>query len=233
MNRICIFAFLLLVPLLLSAQRRADCKKIKSPGCNSFNEMLKNRNRDLIDTLKTPNTAAYVCFRPGEDAFTVISFPLPTNYWQHTQRCWDAMKARREDEAECAIQEQKYQVLNALIYKNGNYDDAFVINFRWVQRPDKLEAENEDMIPASRYDRKDMKLLIDSTEVLISYKYLNQVKSVTTYTLQIQRDTGTFVETLAPEAGKAFESSTVAGNCIHLEKSAPPHATQETKEVVP
>jgi hypothetical protein len=89
-----------------AAQQLADCAQIKSPGCNSFNEMLTSRDPDIVETIKQPNYITYVCFQPNDDAFTMLTFSLPTNKWKRTQSV-GRKRARESPIVQLAIQESK------------------------------------------------------------------------------------------------------------------------------
>src|SRR5579883_1398679 len=54
----------------------ADCGKLNSPGCKSFNDMAATNNPDLEDILEAASHSL-VCFRPGEDVFFVLAYDQP------------------------------------------------------------------------------------------------------------------------------------------------------------
>lgn len=57
----------------------AECSKISSTGCNSFNELIDAQDTDILDQITEPDRATRVCFVDGEDEFFLISFsPSPS-----------------------------------------------------------------------------------------------------------------------------------------------------------
>src|ERR1700692_1278736 len=112
MKRLCLLMLFPMISVLTMAQTPADCSSFKSPGCRSFNQMLRSRDSDLLLVLDNPglDTVAYICFYPGQDKFFLASFSLPLKF------------ACREDlHVNCGGNFYGYQ------YKNGILSDSVVV----------------------------------------------------------------------------------------------------------
>lgn len=78
-------SFLLICVALISQAtlgQTVPCPNVKSKvACDSFKELLTNRDRDLLEHSKSD--VALVCFREKEDGFFTVTWMNPENhYWE-------------------------------------------------------------------------------------------------------------------------------------------------------
>jgi hypothetical protein len=55
-----------------------------SEGCTSYNEMVKKKDKDIVDLLGYHTLKSIVCFRPHSDGFFIIQFTRP-EYRKYTK----------------------------------------------------------------------------------------------------------------------------------------------------
>ena len=162
-----------------------DCKQLipGSPGCPSFNEMLSSEDKDILRRL-TGDYEAYVCFRPGEDVFTVVNFVK--------------FNEKALVKAEKGPMLEQVGTAEFVRYSNGVEDDNGLTFGKWTNWP-KATADLASF-SSSDLDRSSpdssARIDVNSSEVLLTYKWKNLVSTTTSYTLQIRRSTRRFVETL-------------------------------------
>jgi len=208
------------------AQQLADCAQIKSPGCKSFNEMLTNRDPDIVETIKQSNYITYVCFQPNDDAFTMLTFSLPTNKWKRTQECWEAERKEIINSPACNKEEQGYQSFISSAYKHGIYNDSFELPFTWV-RSKSLGTVGQSEYKEWAGGRTDGSLVINDTELILSYKFPNKEGSTTAYRMQLRKANKRFVETFEPSEGKGIIPITVTGYCSEFHEEQPHSDTRK------
>jgi len=209
-----------------AAQQLVDCAQIKSPGCKSFNEMLTNRDPNIVETINEPNYITYVCFQPSNDAFTMLTFSLPTNKWMRTQECWEAIEEKSIHNAACNTEKQEYQIFVSSTYKHGLYHDSFELLFTWMRSKSfGTVGQSEDKEWAG--GRTDGSLVINDTELILSYKFPNKEGSTTAYSMQLRKATKRFVETLEPSEGKGIIPITVTGYCSEFHEEQPHSDTRK------
>jgi hypothetical protein len=70
-------------------------------------------------------------------------------------------------------------------------------------------------------------LVINDTELELSYKLPNSEGSTTTYSMQLRRATKRFVETFEPSEGKTLVPITVTGYCSEFHEEKPHSNTRK------
>jgi len=218
--RVAVAVIIIAAAISGSSQQLADCAIIKSPGCKSFNEMLTNRDPDIVETIKQPNYSTYVCFQPNDDAFTMLTFSLPTNNWKRTRECWEAEEKEIINSPACNKEEQEFQSFVSSIYKHGIYNDSYELPFTWV-RSKLLGTIGQSEYKDWAGGRTDGSLVINDTELELSYKFLNKEGSTTAYSMQLRKATKRFVETFEPSEGKSIIFITVTGDCSEFREEKP------------
>jgi hypothetical protein len=228
MRAICAALAVILVAAAISgaAQQLADCAQIKSPGCKSFNEMLTNRDPDIVEAIKQPNYITYVCFQPNDDAFTMLTFSLPTNKWKRTQECWEAERKKITNSPACHTGEQGYQTFISSTYRHGLYNDSFELLFTWM-RGKSIGTVGQSNYRELAGGRTDGSLAINDTELVLSYNFPNKEGSTTVYSMQLRRATKRFVETFEPSEGKSIMPITVTGYCSEFHEDKPHSNTRK------
>jgi hypothetical protein len=97
---------------------KVDCSTVESsPGCQSFNEMVTKKDKDLMSYIAGVYDA-YVCFRKDEDNFVVIVILRPYD------------SAYRKLPASPRVVEQDGHIFFQR-YKDGLTDDTRVMDGKW------------------------------------------------------------------------------------------------------
>jgi hypothetical protein len=152
-----------------------DCSTLSyvSAGCASFNEMVAKMDKDILSTLN--GNEAFVCFRPDEDVFFVISFQVPddSEYSPITLGSREAAGVIGYDR-----------------FKDGVSEDTDIVFGKWK----KLRST-----AATPYFASDPKsqsyAAINDTEVSYHASFQNLQNTKTAYDFQIRRSTLRFSET--------------------------------------
>jgi hypothetical protein len=150
-----------------------DCSTVNAPlSCRSFNEMVEKKDPDLLSQIKHPS---FVCFRPHEDVFSIISGgpPVDVAYKKTTEYLWEAPG-----------------LIFYLRFNNGISEQFRLIGGTWSKFP---TISPEVTFQSSK--ESDTKTSISDSELSLGYEYKNLNGSTTTYTIQIRRSTKRFVET--------------------------------------
>ena len=180
-SRLLIFFLLAILPVLsvvTFAQEREykfDCSKlpIVSLGCNSYNELVKATDKDLLNTMR--QDMAVVCFRPDEDVFFTLSHENP-GYGSFVKV-----------QSSSAYEAPGYVFYTR--YKNGVTDDFQFVFGRWM----KLAKDGQK--PYFVADPKaEAGASISDNEVVFSYSFQNLSKTKTSYSVAVRLSTLRFVE---------------------------------------
>ncbi|HET8892091.1 MAG TPA: hypothetical protein VFQ41_24550 [Candidatus Angelobacter sp.] len=159
-----------------------QCEKFTDylPGCKSFNDMIAAQDTDLLTSL-TGHYQAYVCFRTGEDVFTVVSF-------QDTEVLSDFKRVTGTGMAET------FGLAELNRYKDGVSEDSKLFTGKWH----KLQTASNDAayFSGGGLAANPSSIHVNASEVSVSYKWKNVSNTITTYTLQIRRSTKRGLETL-------------------------------------
>ena len=213
---------------LVYGQGAVDCSQIKSPGCKSFNEMVKSRDPDILADLS--REAGYVCFRSGEDSFSIIIYTLPDSkemiipdrlHWQATDNCTDSIKNGTKDIAACSVEEQTGHSLMFTSYTNGvygfdNHNRPVLIGYKWIRSKNSGSISGSSLnVQQSNWSGPETQsVIIEDTRISISY--LDKSVSPATYKLELRRYTGRFVETSKLGDDGKQSPRTVTGRCVEL-----------------
>jgi hypothetical protein len=149
------------------------------PGCKSFNEMLAAQDKDVLRSL-AGSDQAYVCFRTGEDVFTIVSF-------EKTDDLYSFKKT-----ATSIAETSGFPTLTR--YKEGVSEDYQPFWGKW-RKLASASNETAHFIGGGSALRP-FRVSIDNSEVSVSYQWKNVSNTITTYTLQIRRSTKRGLETL-------------------------------------
>jgi hypothetical protein len=77
-----------LTPTFVFAQQNADCSKMSSLGCSSFNELLAAQDSGIVNAVNSDYKTSRVCFVEGEDNFVVLTVGLPPTDWRKDKNGW-------------------------------------------------------------------------------------------------------------------------------------------------
>lgn len=152
--------------------KTADCSTLPSPsaGCKSFNEMVVKRDKDMLDYL-SPRNHTYVCFRPGEDVFIIISYVEP--------------------DASFYVKDAKTGEFRSpggmwyTRYSDGVIDDFHLVVGNWVRG--SLNTFTTQMTNGTSG-------LVNDSETDFDYRYKNRAGNDTVYSFQIRISTLRFHE---------------------------------------
>jgi len=166
-----------------------DCATVFAViSCRSYNEMIENKDEDLLGAVKTPSL---VCFRDDEDAFVVLAeiVPSPNLVYRETSK----------------VVSETSGVVFYYRFKKGLNDDFRYVSGMWS----KLNLGEAPSISFESSKGSDTKVSISPAELSVSYQYKNLGGSITSYSIQVRRSTKRFVETFqfpdepaAPEKNK-------------------------------
>jgi hypothetical protein len=211
---------------LVYGQGAVDCSQIKSPGCKSFNEMVKSRDPDILDSLS--HEAGYVCFRSGEDSFSIMSYFLPDTkemfaplHWQATDECTDSINNGTKNKYACTEEEQTGPSLMFTSYKNGvpdYHDRPVLIGYKWIRSKNSGSIRGSSLkVQQSNWSGPDTQtIIIDDTRISISY--LDKSVSSATYGFELRKSTGRFVETYKAGDDEKQSPRIVTGRCVELRR---------------
>jgi len=178
---------------------KVDCAKVDfSPACKSFNEMVDNKDRDLLRVI-AGIYHAFVCFRPSEDTFIVISFLPP----------YDAGFKKSANDKD--VSEERGWFTYAR-YKDGLSDLTRFGRGSWMKAgnlPESFETPQNSRVS----------VFLDDTELDFGFSYPNAVKTTTEYNLGMRRSTLRFVETYYAKDAKPNKpdyNSTEGGHCAEF-----------------
>jgi hypothetical protein len=200
------------------ANYKFDCSTLitTSPGCISYNEMVQNKDTDLLTTLR--NNATFVCFRPIEDVFFTLAYTKPDD------SSFAKVGSTQVYEADGFIYYDRY--------KSGIDDDNFFVYGKWKRvGKDKRSSYFESLsgTPARGH--------ITDNEIGIAQSFKNRMGTNTTYTVAVRRSTSRFVETHTwknsqepVSKGKASPqkqvqpsegSNDISGYCVYFSATGP------------
>lgn len=163
----------------------ADCSAMASiSACNSFNEMLKARDSEILAYLDGNGVKTYVCFRSNEDLFLVISFREPSQYlWVPDKLHSHFFKQRG--------------VVTAAEYRGGVMEDYRPAFVTWGKLGEDDENPTATPDRKTRLDSRVAEANVDHDEITTSYSFTNYKNGITDYILRIRRATKRFVEDFA------------------------------------
>lgn len=175
-------ARLLLCVLLvnLSSAQTIECTGVlASPGCRSFAELLRARDKEIVSYI-APGNVFIACFRKESDVFFAISFPADKElvYGEETNHAQKAPAYVSYDR-----------------YKDGVSEDEqyFFGNFT------RYSHSSLGITPSFSSDKdesdKTRGAFVTDSEISISYSYDNANGGKTNYSAQIRKSTLRFVET--------------------------------------
>lgn len=189
-------------PVVKAPPKLTDCNKFAepSPGCKSFNDMLTGKDKDILTSLGDAYWT-YVCFRTGEDVFTVVSVSVPTHY------------AFSKYGTSGTLAQTGIAFIDR--YKNGVSESSDIISGRWSRLPSQEDADAAFV--GSGAGTPKPKLYVTSSEISFSTTWKNVGGNVTSYNLRVRRSTRRLLETFewpypAPP-NKATEHMTEEGYC--------------------
>lgn len=170
-----------------------DCSKLdyQSDGCKSYDQMVSSNDKDVLADLGL-NQNAFVCFRPNEDTFFIISFDQPPDF---------EFKAINTGTTVLAAS----GLLGYDRYKNGVNDDEHLIIGKWSE----IKGIPSTLTFASRNTPPSTSASISDTEIDYGQSFLNLNNTTTQYAFQLRRSTLRFNETFsAPEPAQAGTKQT-------------------------
>ena len=183
---------------LMSAQQKADCLKMSSLGCHSFNELLDAQDADILTAVNSEFKTSRVCFVEGEDNFVVLTVGLPPTDW-------------RKDKSGF------YSILRAATfsrYKDGVSDQHFRLPVTWR----KFSEDDDPMASGSTRLPAESSLAITADETVFSSKWANKGGTITTFDFTIRLATGRFKGSYSWKDAKGkFYSVEETGHCVRYQ----------------
>lgn len=177
----------------------ADCSDPDARlACRSFTQLLESRDADIIAVVKP---AAYVCFRPKEDAFFVVGFdPPPKNI----------LKERDQSVSQTGV-------VQLSEYRNGVSGMLKTAVGEWLTTPPiagtpgivrfLYSSEGKPYVAEEK-----LSVSIFPDELNLHVEYRNGSGALTDRSISIRRSTGRFVDTFAvKEKALDFEFT---GRCL-------------------
>lgn len=178
-----------------------DCKTTPDSleACKSFNELATARDSDVMALLMDEDV--YVCLRPNEDTFTIISLSTPP------------------DTAFSKLPTAGYAATGLIRYaqfKKGQSDESFPIFGKWTK---PVRSDTPTFLSNQKVN---VTALASDAEISVDYHYTNVSGGRTHYILQIRRSTLRAKESLfwnnpsknpkapAPDTG----SYDIEGRCV-------------------
>ena len=160
-------------------------------ACRSFKQLVDAHDADILDRISAP--PLYVCFRPDEDSFLMISFREPRKYlWKQAKDSTD---------------ETQLAFLRVDEYRDGVSRSFKTADGVW-------RRYRADTQPFMEIDMKDgFKGTVSENELVISYPFKNQEGGMTQHSLSLRRSTGRFMEsfTIVPSTNSF---ATASGSCL-------------------
>lgn len=181
--------------------QRIDCSKIFSQGCGSFNELLADHDKEVLDSLTGSLRAARVCFIEGEDDFLILSFDLPSD-----------SRWKKEKLAGFYV---NGPVLGSLTrYTDGVTHDSFLFQIVWH----RIGEDGDPTAEGKAFLGGEGNLNIGSDETDFISTWQNKAGTTTNYRLSIRLATGRFKETYdwKDAKGKSQETDNT-GHCFRYE----------------
>ena len=211
--KIAITLLLCLTPLFAQTASRPaatdntlDCTTVdSSPGCNSFNEMVLKKDKELLDALNGVDIT-YACFEKSRDSFVMIAVQPAEEYRYQKTR------------APSLVTQSGWMFFQR--YNDGVSEGLRLIVGAWTKGPAVPEYFSADS------SNKEATASFTEDEVTVGFSYENLGKTKTDYTMSIRRSTLRFLETyrFPSENNKTTNSSTDTGHCalVAKPKSASP-----------
>lgn len=182
-----------------------DCREQWSDldSCKSFAELVQNKDKDLLNTLK-PGENTFVCFRPEEDAFFIID--------------WEILSAFRKTSA---VEHRAAGMTQYDLYRNGALADSRAWIGYWTRSP----LESDDNARISVKNAKNGNFYADASEVNVSFSFENRIGTTTKYSVSVRRSTGRYTETISAPDKKGGKEQPFdrTGRCLRYR---PPPAAQ-------
>jgi len=156
-----------------------DCTKLAyaSAGCDSYNQMIKSNDSDVISSLKT-STDAYVCFVEDEDEFFIVSFTEPED-----SEYSSSPTTRSLLQSSGAFSYSKY--------KDGVQNDLGFLFGKWS----KVKGLSTSATYLAKDSAGQSHAAVTENEVSYDNTFKNLNDTTTTFALQIRRSTLRFNET--------------------------------------
>lgn len=169
-----------------------DCNKLPytSLGCNSYNEMIRSNDSDVISALKT-SADAYVCFNQEGDEFFIVSFdePIDSTYAPVSNN-------RSLLQSPGAFSYSKY--------KDGVQNDSGFLFGKWSKVKGLSLAPS--FVANDTGSQRDASVTENEISCENTFKNLNG--TTTTFNLQIRRSTLRFNQTYTfPQPGPARKTA--------------------------
>jgi hypothetical protein len=165
----------------------ADCNTVHAlKSCASFNEMITQKDDSILKRLASQ--VAFVCFRPQEEVFFIISYNPPLF----------------ADEKSKTIQRQNGLVTYE-IFKDGSADSSHLVFGEWQRDPSGAIYFGKGPKVAGTDSVR-----VSDSEVSFSFDFENLAHRKTTYSAHIKRSNKRFSETYAWDIPK--ERKTKAGS---------------------
>jgi hypothetical protein len=188
-----------------------DCQKLPytSVGCDSFNDMVRSNDTQIMSALKK-STTAFVCFIPDEDEFFIANYTQPKDAAFSKTSTPDLLQA--------------FGFFLYSRYKQGVASDSGFVFGKWTKSqddsiPPTFTSDDTKSQPQSRAS-------VDETEIEYNNSFKNLNGTTTTYAFQIRRSTLRFNETYTfpqpapntkstpPTAPKSQDQLTGNGRCV-------------------
>jgi hypothetical protein len=173
-------------------------------GCKSYQELVRAKDKSLPDH-------GYICFRRKEDEFFAVAFSTP-----YFSKRWD-----EESKQMVPDETPRKGIGYAQTYKDGVLDSSRMptFNFSGQWKPMAYSESGvfiSDVLNFKKQDENDndVGVSIDETQIMVQFKYQNQLDKTMYYALTIQRSTGRFTESFRPESEKISLSENI-GYCVY------------------
>jgi hypothetical protein len=175
-----------------------DCSHMYSSGCKSLNEMIAAGDKDVVRSIGSG--AAIGCFSTGEDRFFIISFDLPTGLFSPKPH---------------SPKQLMYQGMILLsLFKEGTSEDYQYAMGAW----NKFDWQRDEEATFRSDPNSDLAVRIDSSEIVMSYKFENLMHTKTSHIFKVRRSTLRFTEMFEAPLSKP-DKPTSKGNHPAAQKS--------------
>lgn len=186
-----------------------DCSQLpySSAGCSSYDQMVSKGDKDLAENFKD-NLHSFVCFRPNEDTFIVLSFPDPV------KESFAPVPSKPGITKTTGFFEYER-------FKDGVSEESEIALGDWT----KLKIT--DSVPFfSTANTADPNATLSETELDYTHSFKNLAGTTTRYVLQLRRSTLRFNETFTYAEASPKQSTkqtpsqnqvTVSGYCTEFQ----------------
>ena len=160
-------------------------------SCNSFKELLRNNDADLMDDLATKDHV-YGCFLPNVDTFFEVYFAEPDGTWEKPD----------PDQHESGLSSTAFYVFGGagvIYYKDGVGvpDMSYHNTGKWKYEPPDSHADSYTVENAATSENAAFEasnIHIENTRFVFLDSYKNRTGTNTAHTITLQRATGRFTD---------------------------------------